>query len=68
MQAMKNRVMAVLNFLDGYKTYIGGSIIFIGGGLRAIEVINDDMFRLIETIGISITAVGLKHAISKVVK
>ena len=56
----------ITDFIDGKKTYIGGAIIFIAGGLLAIKVIDDEMFKIIAAIGTAITTFGIRHAIKKI--
>ena len=64
MKALKN----VWSFLDGKKTYIGGAIVFIAGGLKALEIISQEVFEVLVAIGGSITAYGLRYAVSKLFK
>ncbi len=53
------------NLLDGKKGFIGASIIFISGGLLALEKIDEDMFKLLEAFGLAIAVFGIRHAIKK---
>lgn len=64
MKALKN----VWSFLDGKKTYIGGAIVFIAGGLKALEIISQEVFEVLVAIGGSVTAYGLRYAIRKMIK
>lgn len=57
--------MDILNKIDGYKTYIGATIIFIAGGLHALGHIDRELMEAIIAIGGSIGIYGLRHAISK---
>ena len=68
MDKLKADGLKIWDWFDGKKSYIGGAIIFIGGGLRAIKAIDDEAFKIIEAIGLSVTAVGLRHALGKVLK
>jgi hypothetical protein len=56
----------IVNFLDGKKTYIGGAIIFIAGGLKAIKVIDQGVFEAMIAIGGAISAFGIRSAIRKI--
>lgn len=60
--------MQLLNKLDGYKTYIGAAIIFIAGGLHAIEIVDRQMMEALIAIGGAISVYGLRHAVSKMKK
>lgn len=51
--------------LDGYKTFIGGAIVFIAGGLLAIKVIDQQTFEALAAIGGAISVVGLRFALKK---
>ena len=66
MKNLREGGQKVWDWLDGKKSFIGAAIIFIGGGLKAINAIDDEVFKAIEAIGLSVTAVGLRHAIGKV--
>jgi hypothetical protein len=55
----------VLNFLDGKKSYIGGAIIFLAGGLYALKVIDEAVFKALAAIGGAISIGGIRHAIAK---
>ena len=54
--------------IDGYKTYIGGAVVFFAGGAKALGWIDKNTFDVLATIGGAITVFGLRHAISKVLK
>ena len=66
MNKLRNNIQKVWDWSSGKKSYLGGAIIFIGGGLRAINSIDNNTFKIIEAIGLSVTAVGLRHALGKV--
>ena len=55
----------IISFLDGKKSYIGGTIVFIAGGLKAIGVIDDSVFQIMISIGGAISVWGLRAAIKK---
>lgn len=55
----------MIEWLDGKKTYIGGFIVFMAGGLLAIKVIDQQTFEWLATIGGAITAVGIRSALKK---
>ena len=52
-----------MNLLNGYKTYIGGTILFIAGGLFALNVISKEQFDALASIGGAIAIVGFRSAI-----
>ena len=58
----------ILNILDGKKSYIGGAVIFIGGGLLALDIINQELFTAIASMGAAISVGGLRAAIRKAIK
>lgn len=66
---MMDRILVLLtrlwDFLDGYKTYIGGAILFVSGGLRALKVIDEETYLFIMAAGATITTVGFRMAIGK---
>lgn len=65
----------VSEFLNGKKTYIGGAILFVAGGFNALcrapelgVCLDDKSFEMVAAIGVGVIAVGLRHAISKVLE
>ena len=58
----------MLNWLNGKKTYIGGAIIFVAGGLKALNFVDEQTFGILITLGSAITVVGLRSAIGKLLK
>lgn len=58
----------IIAFLDGKKTYIGGGIVFIGGGLKALDIIDEETFKALLAIGGAITTYGIRHAIEKILR
>jgi len=60
-----NTVRQIIDRLDGKKTYLGGVVIFIAGGLKAINVIDQVAFELLLSFGAAITAGGIRHAVKK---
>lgn len=54
-----------ISFLNGRKTYIGGAIVFIAGGLQAINVIDQKTFEILATLGGSIAVMGVGHKLAK---
>ena len=65
---IKNNMKKVLKALEGKKSYIGGAVIFIGGGLLALDVIDKEFFNAIAAIGAAISVGGLRSAIKNIVK
>lgn len=65
MKRLRDTTSTVWNILDGYKTYIGGAVIFVAGGLNAINTIDDETMKLLVTFGSAITVVGLRGAFKK---
>lgn len=57
-------VNKVLEFLNGKKTYIGGAIIFVAGGLLALNVIDDETFKVLSAFGGAIAIGGFRHALA----
>ena len=55
----------IIEFLDGKKTFIGGGIIFIAGGLKALKAINQEVFEVLIAIGGAIATYGLRSALKK---
>lgn len=51
--------------LDGKKRIIGTVVIFIAGGLRAIDVIDEETFKTAIELGGAILAFGLGAALQK---
>lgn len=63
----------ILEKIDGKKTYIGGVILFIVGGLNALcklPVLNvcveGDLYNTLTAVGVAVGLFGLRHAITKV--
>ena len=65
MNKIKDGITLIWNLLDGHKTKIGTTIVFIGGGLYAIKVISKETFDLIVVFGGAISGLGLTHAFYK---
>jgi len=55
----------ILAFFDGKKSYIGGAILFLSGGLLAIKVIDQQTFEILAAIAGAITVYGVRDAIKK---
>jgi len=55
----------ILAFFDGKKSYIGGAILFLSGGLLAIKVIDQQTFEILAAIAGTITVYGVRDAIKK---
>ena len=68
MKKLRDFSSLVLNLTDGYKTKIGATIIFIGGGSLALKWIDETAFKVIEAFGLAVTAYGLRDAIRKVLE
>ena len=58
----------IFDFLDGKKTIIGASIVFLGGGAYALKWIDETTFKQIESVGIAISVFGLGHKLQKMTK
>ena len=65
---VKDLSSLVWNLLDGKKSYIGGLVIFISGGLKALGKIDDDLFQILVTLGGAISVYGIRQAILKASK
>lgn len=65
MKKAKDILTLVWKLLDGKKAYIGGAIIFVGGGLRALDEIDESTFKVIEALGLAVATIGLRHALAK---
>jgi uncharacterized membrane protein YfcA len=64
LEGVKN-MAKIVDWLDGKKTFIGAAIIFIAGGLRALQKIDEETFNWIVAIGGSISVYGLRMALRK---
>ena len=53
------------DFLDGKKTFIGAAIIFLAGGAKALNVIDQGLFESLAAICGAIAAYGLRMALKK---
>lgn len=51
--------------LNGYKTYIGAAIIFVAGGLKALNLIDEGIFQTALAVGGAISVFGLRSAMKK---
>lgn len=58
----------IVQFLDGKKTIIGGIIIFVAGGLKAIKAIDESVFEALIAVGGAISVFGVRAAIRKLGK
>jgi len=54
--------------LDGFKTKIGVAIIFVAGGLKALNKIDEETYKLLLTFGGAVSIYGLRDAIRKLEK
>lgn len=55
-----------MKVLSGYKTYIAAGVLFIIGGLRAIELLNEESYLTIRTIVEAFGLAALRAAITKI--
>lgn len=55
----------LINAVDGYKTYIGGAIVFCAGGLYFTRMIDESTAEAMALVGTAISVGGIRHAISK---
>ncbi len=55
----------VWDWLEGKKTYIGAIIIFVAGGLRALEKIDEQTYNTLLTIGGAVSIYGIRNALKK---
>lgn len=56
---------SIWDFLEGKKTIIGGTVIFLSGGFYALGKIDEHTFKAIAAVGASISIYGLRHAVEK---
>lgn len=56
----------VLRLIDGKKTYIGIVALFILGGLKAVEVIDQSLYDTLLLALLGWTGYGLRDAIKKI--
>jgi len=52
----------IWGWLDGKKTFIGASVVFVAGGLHAIKTIDQATFEWLAALGGSISVIGLRLA------
>lgn len=69
----KIKMNKLLAQVDGKKTFFGGGLIFVVGGIQALETINidlipDDLEQALLLAGAGIATVGFRHAINKIFK
>jgi hypothetical protein len=57
----------IIDFLDGKKTYIGAGIMFVAGGLKAINAIDQQTFEIIAAFAGVVITVGLRLAVKDLV-
>lgn len=55
----------IIDLLDGKKTYIGALVFAVAGILKGFQVTDEATFQVLVAVGTSITAVGLRSAIEK---
>lgn len=67
MKVLQESGIAIWEYLDGKKTMIGAAIVFLAGGLKAIEKIDQDTFETMIAVGGSIAIYGVRFAIEKAV-
>jgi hypothetical protein len=68
MRKLREFSSALWNMLDGYKTKIGVVIIFVAGGLKALNKIDEETYKLLLTFGGAVSVYGLRDAIRKLEK
>lgn len=52
-------------WLNGKKRIIGLAVLFIAGGLKAIDVISQEVYEALMVFGGAVSAVGVGHALRK---
>lgn len=57
--------MKFIKKLEGYRTYIGAAIVFVAGGLKALNLIDQATFEAIVAVGGAISVFGLRSAIKR---
>lgn len=62
---MSKFVLKLWKLLDGKKAYIGSGIIFLAGGLKALDSINEDIYQALLAFGFAVSAFGIRDAIRK---
>jgi len=55
----------LIGFLDGKKSFLGGTIVFIAGGLWALKVIDQKTFEVLVALGGAIAVFGLRLALNR---
>lgn len=56
----------LLQKVDGKKTYLGATLLFVAGGLLALGLIDQKSFEILATVAGAITAGGLRSALKKI--
>ncbi len=65
---MRDKLNNIWDKLDGKKSYIGAIIIFLAGGFRALDVLDEEMYKILLTLGGSVAVLGLRGAIARLRK
>jgi len=65
MRKIRGFSSALWGFLDGKKTFIGALVIFVAGGLKALNKIDEETYKLLLTFGGAVSIYGLRDAIRK---
>jgi len=65
---VKEIIQKFWKIADGYKTKIGVAIIFVAGGLKALNKIDEETYKLLLTFGGAVSIYGLRDAIKKIEK
>ena len=65
---MRDKLNNIWDKLDGKKSYIGAIIIFLAGGFRALDVLDEEMYKILLALGGSVSVLGLRGAMSRLRK
>lgn len=55
----------VLNFIDGYKTYIVAIGIGVAATLHSLQILSDETYTTVNNTLLALMGLALRHAISK---
>lgn len=60
-----NYLTNIWNWLNGKKRVLGILVVFVAGGLNALELLDAETFKWLVGVGGTLSAVGVGHAIIK---
>jgi len=56
------------DLLEGKKTFIGAAVVFVAGGLKALNSIDESTFAVLAALGGAISVFGLRSALNNLRK